>query len=394
MHCLRRRHVFCPVFEQVENRYLLAGSTSIITTVAGEGYRDGYNGDGGRATAAELDGPYSVAVDSLGNLFIADLSNNVIREVNHATGVITTVAGNGTAGNTGDGGPATAAEASTRSSGVAVDSEGNILIADTLNAVIREVNHTTGVITTVAGDGNFGYSGDGGPATDAMLGRPQGIARDSEGDIFIADPGDQVIRKVNLTSGMITTVAGDGNFGGGGDGGPATDAQLRYPSGVAVDSVGDVFIADYGNSAVREVNHVTGVITTVVGDGNNGYSGDGGPATDASLDLPVGIGLDTAGDLFIADTYNNVIREVNQTTGVITTVAGDGTGGYSGDGGPATAAELSRPEAVVVDAQGDLFIADVGNDVVREVSATATPTPIPTSLAAVSANATTAVRPP
>ncbi|MCY2990866.1 MAG: dockerin type I domain-containing protein [Planctomycetota bacterium] len=337
-------------------------ATGVITTVAG----DGTVGDDKPATAASLNGPSGVAVDSAENLFIADTMNSSIRDVDHATGVITTVAGNRTFGYSGDGGPAIAASLNWPK-GVAVDSAGNVFIADTTNGRIREVDHDTGMIITVAGSGTSGYSGDGGPATAASLDMPWGVAVDSSGNIFIAEQGANRIRKVDHTTGLITTAAGDGTSGYSGDGGPATAASLFCPTGVAVDSVGNIFIADNGNNRVREVDHATGLITTVAGAGTDGYSGDGGPAAAASFRGPTGVTVDSAGNLFIVDFNNNRIREVDHATGAITTVAGNGTYGYSGDGGQATAASLYCPEGVAVDPAGNLFIADFYNNRIREV---------------------------
>ena len=341
------------------------GPNSTITTVAGNGTA-GFSGDNGPATNAELGLPNGVAMDSAGDLFIAD-SNDRIREVNHATGVITTVAGNGVWGFSGDNGPATAAELD-GPSGIAVDSAGDLFITDGGNDRIREVNHATGVITTIAGDGIRGHTGDNGPATAAALDEPFGITLDAAGDLFIADSGNNRIREVNHATGLITTVAGNGTAGYGGDNGPATAAELYRPSGIAVDAVGDLFIADSGNNRIREVNHATGVITTVAGNGTAGFSGDNGPATAAELGYPNGIAMDSAGDLFIGDSSNNRIREVNHATGVITTVAGNGIGGFSGDNGPASAAELGYPTGMAMDSAGDLFIADYGSFVLREVA--------------------------
>ena len=331
-------------------------TTGTIVTAAGNGTA-GYAGNNGPATAAELNAPAGVAVDSAGDLFIADHGNNVVREVVKATGDIITVAGNGTAGYSGDSGPATAAELNDPR-GVAVDSAGDLFIADTINNVIREVVKATGDIITVAGNGTAGYSGDDGPATAAELNDPRGVAVDSAGDLFIADNGNNVVREVVKATGDIITVAGNGTAGYSGDGGPATAAELNAPNGVAVDSAGDLFIADGGNNVIREVVKATGDIITVAGNGTAGYSGDGGPATAAELDDPYGVAVDSAGDLFIADDGNNVVREVVKATGDIITVAGNGTAGYSGDDGPATAAELDDPVRVAVDSAGDLFIAD------------------------------------
>jgi hypothetical protein len=334
-------------------------SDGIITTVAGNG-TNGYSGDGGPATNAGLNDPSGVAVDAFGNLFVADASTKVIREVG-TNGIITTVAGGGTNG-LGDGGAATKAELN-NPHGVAVDASGNLFIVDTANQRIRKVG-TNGIITTVAGNGTPGYSGDGGPATSAELNYPHGVAVDASGNLFIADYDNNVIRKVGA-NGIITTVAGNGTSGYSGDGGLATQAELAWPSGVAVDTSGNLFIADWGNNRMREVG-TNGIITTVAGNGTNGYSGDGGAATNAELSGPSGVAVDTSGNLFIADASTNVIREVG-TDGIITTVAGNGIAGFSGDGGLATEAELAYPAGVAVDASGNLFIADEQNQRIRVV---------------------------
>jgi sugar lactone lactonase YvrE len=342
---------------QFNGMYLPDG---IIGTVVGNG-RYGYSGDGGPATNAELSWPFGAAVDTSGNLFIADQYNQRIRKV-ETNGIITTVAGNGTNGYSGDGGPATRAELN-YPNGVAVDGSGNLFIADNNNQCIREVG-TNGIITTVAGNGTPGYSGDGGPATNAELNYPDGVAVDGSGNLFIADFGNDRIRKVG-TNGIIITVAGNGTPGYSGDGGPATNAELGYTNGIALDASGNLFIADGGNQRIRKVG-TNGVITTVAGNGTNGYSGDGGAATSAELDAPMGVAVDASGNLFIADQHNQRIREVG-TNGMIITVAGNGTYGYSGDGGTATSAELDAPTGVAVDASGNLFIADTDNSVVRKV---------------------------
>ena len=312
-----------------------------------------------------MNNPYGLAVDSAGDLFIADFDNNVVREMVKATGNIITVAGNGIAGYSGDGGAATGAELD-GPRGLAFDSAGNLFISDMNNNVIREVVMATGDIITVAGNGTAGYNGDTGPATAAELDSPRGLAVDAAGDVFFADFGNNVIREVIKATGDIITVAGNGTAGYSGDGGPATAATLNQPNGVAVDSAGDVFIVDGMNNAVREVLKATGDIITVAGNGTAGYSGDNGPATAALLNSPFGLAFDAAGDLFIADTGNSVVREVVEGTSEIITVAGNGTAGYLGDNGPVTAAELDFPSRVAVDAAGDVFIADNLNNVVRE----------------------------
>jgi secreted PhoX family phosphatase len=340
----------------------------VISTVAGTGI-PGYSGDGGAAANAELNYPLGVAVDTSGHLFIADSDNGRIREVG-AGGMITTVAGNGRYGYSGDGGPATKAELS-GPSGVAVDASGNLFIADASNYRIREVG-TNGMITTVAGNGTQGYSGDGGAATGAELSNPNSVAVDASGNLFIADQARNVIREVG-TNGIITTVAGYGYMipisgnpeGYSGDGGAATNARLFSPWGVTLDASGNLFIADVGNGRIREVR-TDGIITTVAGNGTQGYSGDGGPATSAQLGYPSSVAVDASGNLFIADSGNAVIREVG-TNGIITTVAGNGNSGYSGDGGAATEAELAEPLGLAVDAFGNLFIADHNNSRIRKV---------------------------
>jgi len=332
-----------------------ATTAGIIPRYAGLGL---YSGDGGPATAATLNQPYGVATDAAGDLFIADTFNNVVREVKPG-GAITTVAGTSGFGPTGDGGPATAATLITPY-GVAVDAAGDIFIADFGNNAVREVK-PGGVITTVAGSGTPGRSGDGGPATTAMLRNPHGVAVDGSGDLFIADSGNDVVREVK-PGGIITTVAGNGSYGLTGDGGPAIAATLQYPTGLALDAAGDLFIADSINNVVREVKP-GGIITTVAGIGLNNETGDGGPATAATLSQPNGVAVDGAGDLFIADTTTGVVREV-KPGGVISTAAGSH---HAGDGGPATAASLDQPGGVAADAAGDLFIADTRDDAIREV---------------------------
>ena len=291
----------------------------------GIGVTGGPRGDGGAATAADFCDVNGIALDSSGNLFIADDCDYVIRRVDASTGIISTVAGNGTWGYSGDGAPATAAKLA-GPAGVAVDGAGNLFIADEFNRRVRRVDAATQVITTVAGTGTRGFSGDGGPATSAELDEPQNITVDSAGNLFIADVGRSRIRRVDAATQVITTVAGSGGGGGsfGGDGGLATSAFLDEPVQVAVDGAGNLFIADELNNRVRRVDAATQVITTVAGNGTFGFSGDGGPATSAELDGPTGVAVDSAGNLFIADNLNSRIRRVDAATGIITTVAGTG----------------------------------------------------------------------
>ena len=343
----------------------VAAGTGVITTVAGTGI-SGFSGDGGMATAAQLNSPAGVAVDSAGNLHIADRANYRIRRVTAANGVITTVAGTGMTGFSGDGGAATGAQLS-NVYGVAVDAAGNLFVADSSNHRIRVVPALTGTITTMAGMATS--SGDGGAATAAQLYYPRGVVLDGAGNLYIADSSNHRVRMVAASTGVITTVAGTGTAGFSGDGGPAITATLYSPDGVAVDGVGNLYVADRVNARIRKVAAGTGVITTVAGTGIAGFSGDGGMATAAQLSGPRGIALDGTGDLYIADSSNHRIRKVTAATGRIQTVAGTGMAGFSGDAGPATAAKLSNPEGVALDWTGSLFITDTDNHRVRNVTA-------------------------
>ena len=337
--------------------------------MAGDGTAE-YKGDGGLATSAGLLNPSDIAVDASGNMYIADTSNHRIRLVTKSTGIITTVAGDGTGGYKGDGGLATSAGLY-NPSGIAVDASGNIYIADTSNSRIRLVTKSTGIITTVAGDGTIEYKGDGGLATSAGLYTPNDVAVDASGNIYIADSGNHRVRLVTKSTGIITTVTGDGIAGYKGDGGLATSASLYSPYGVAVDASGNIYIADTSNHRLRLVAKSTGIISTVAGDGTVGYEGDGGLATSAGLYYPYGIALDASGNIYISDNGNYRIRLVTKSTGIITTVAGDGTGGYNGDGGLATSASLYYPYGVAVDASGNIYIADTNNNRIRLVNPTA-----------------------
>jgi sugar lactone lactonase YvrE len=362
-------------------QYVIASApASLIYTVAGS-LAAGYSGDGGIATAAELNMPYATAFDKLGNRYIADTENNVIRKVAAGTGIINTYAGIGTAGYSGDDGPATQAQLS-YPVGLAFDGSGNLYIADSDNQVIRKVAAATGIITTYAGNGTSGYSGDNDLATAASLSYPEGVATDTAGNLYIADEGNQRIREVIAATGTISTVAGNGQYGYTGNGGPATNAALATPTGVALDRTGNLYIADSYNYVIRQVN-TNGVISTVAGNNQRGYSGDGGPATSAELNSPQNVALDPAGNLYIADTYNVVIREVTASNGIIATVAGNGSpqicSSWGGDGGSASSAGLCYPIGISVDMAGNLYIADSGSDRIREVTAPGLP---PTALTA------------
>jgi sugar lactone lactonase YvrE len=335
----------------------------IITTVVGNGTA-GYSGDGATATNAELNDSWGIFVDIFGNIFIADTDNNRIRKVNSSTGIITTIAGGGTS--FGDGGLAINAEIH-NPQGVFVDGSGNVFIADTYNNRIRKINGSTGIINTIAGNGTGGYSGDGGQATNAALNQPTGVFVDVIGNVFIADIFNYRIRKVNSSTGIISTIAGDSLSGYTGDGVAATTAELNGPMSVFVDGSGDVFIADYYGNRIQKVNGSTGIISTIAGTGNPGYLGDGEPATSAELNNPSAVFVDSSGNVFIADAGNERIRKVNGSTGLISTIAGNGIRGYTGDGAAATSAEMWAPSGVSVDALGNVFIADSYNNRIRKV---------------------------
>ena len=318
-------------------------------------------GDGGAATSAIELQAAGFAFDPAGNLYVADCSCSCIRKIDPA-GIISTIAGTGKDGYEGDGGPAVAARLYTPY-WVSRDAHGNLFIVDHDNHCIRRID-PSGIISTIAGTGQPGFSGDGGPAVDARLNRPGGMAIDSLGNIYIADLRNSRIRKVD-TAGVITTVAGTDRPGYSGDGGPAISAQLHEPGSVTLDSNGNLYIADSGNQRIRVID-AAGVIRTVAGDGKPGHAGDGGPATDAELFNPWCPILDSSGNLYIADAANSRVRKVD-TNGMISTVAGTGVGGFSGDGGPAAAAQLSEPVGLAFDAAGNLYIADFDNFRIRKV---------------------------
>jgi RHS repeat-associated protein len=338
---------------------------NLIETVAGSA-EDGYSGDGGPATEAQLYLPSGLAFDASGNLYIADSSNHRIRKIDQ-NGIITTVAGNGREGFGGDGREATSAKLN-HPRDVTFDAAGNLYIADQWNHRIRKVDQS-GIITTVAGKRSSGYSGDGGPAAEAELDNPTSVAIDAAGNLYIADQSNYRIRKVDQ-NGIITTVAGNGSENYSGDGGPAIQTGLGPINNIAVDTAENLYIAvgylsgGYNNDRIVKVDQ-SGIITTVAGNGTKGYSGDGGLATQAQLSLPIGVALDAAGNLYIADHFNTRIRKVDQS-GIISTVAGNGDWGLSGDGGPASYAALGILSGVTSDASGNLYISDTNK--IRKVA--------------------------
>jgi len=356
------------------------GATQVVTTAAGNGSCC-FSGDGGPATSAD-GASGSIALDRAGNLFIGN--GSLVRRVDASTQVISTVAGTEHPQSLGEGGPATSAYLNFVAD-IAFDSAGSLFIVDEHEHLVRRVDAATQVITTIAGKIGSncfpcaGFSGDGGLATAALLAYPDGVAVDGAGNLFISDGNNERVRRVDASTRVINTYTGNGYQSYGGDGGPATSAELNGPYGLATDKAGNLFIADEANHRIRRVDAATGVITTVAGNGYRdpsnpygdvgGFSGDGGPATSAELNEPTGVAVDSEGNLFIADYLNSRVRRVDATTGVITTVAGDGDRDFSGDGGPATSAALAGPYSVAIDKRGNLFISDISNHRIREVVA-------------------------
>ncbi len=341
-----------------EVRVRKVSATGIITTVAGNGSR-GLAGDGGPATAAQFEIPEGLAVDAAGNLYIADSER--IRRIS-ATGTITTVAG-GVGGYSGDGGPASAAQFNDIQ-GIAFDGKGNLFVADFGNALVREIS-AQGLVSTIAGNGYPSYSGSNGPAVSAQLDMPQGIAVDNSGNVYFVDQNNGLVRKIGV-DGNITTVAGNGTGGPGRDGAPALLSPFGFMSGIAVAADGSVYFSDFSYATVWKVTP-DGILHRVAGGLPRTYSGDGGPALNAGLRLPWGLALDGAGALYIADAGDYRVRKVS-SGGIISTIAGDGTGGFSGDGGPATSASLNQPVYVAVDLEENVFIADSNNYRIRKVT--------------------------
>ena len=339
--------------------------SGIITTLAGTGDR-GYSGDGGPASAALMSEPFMCAFDSAGNIYVVEAMNHCIRRVDAATGVITSIAGTGAEGYSGDGGPATEA-AFNQPYSLQVDGNGDVYVVDRLNYVIRRVEAATGIVTTVAGTGESGYGGDGGPATQAQFREPNDCFLDGRGGLLIADVQDQRVRRLDLASGIITTFAGNGEKLRAGDGRPATDASILGARAVCMDGAGNTYIAEREGNGIRMVD-ARGVMSTLAGTGEFGYGGDGGPAFIATWGGPKAIRCDHAGNLLVVDTENHAIRRIDADTTYVTTIAGGRLGG-DGDGRLADEAGMDRPHGCDVDAAGNLFIADSNNHRVRVVGA-------------------------
>jgi hypothetical protein len=339
-----------------------------MTTVAGTG-KGGYSGDGGKATEALLNQPFHCEVAG-DRLYIAEANNHCIRLLHLPSGILTTVAGTGKKGFSGDGGKATEATFN-EPYAVVADPRGDLYIVDRLNAVIRRVDGKTGVVSTVAGNGKKDYSGDGGKATDASLREPNDCILDGAGGLLIADVADWRIRRVDLKTGIITTFAGTGkpktkvDRSQIGDGGPASKSIIVGARAVCVDGQGNVYICEREGNAIRKVD-ARGIITTIAGTGAAGYTGDGGLAIKATFRGPKAIRCDRFGNIYVVDTENHAIRKIDVKSGIVNTVAG-GRKSPEGDGGDPTKAGLDRPHGCVVDASGNIYIADSNNHRVRKV---------------------------
>src|SRR6516164_9504242 len=337
----------------------------IITTAVGTGER-GFAGDGGSAEQALLNGPFDVGFDAHGNLYFSDTFNQRIRRVDARSGVITTCAGSGEAGYFGDGSSAAAARLN-EPYGIAVDRAANVYIADRHNHCVRRVDGASGVITTFAGNGTSGSAGDGGPASRAGMVEPNGLALDpAQRRLFIADVADHRVRVVDLATGTISTFAGTGEGQHGGDGGPASRAGVFGARAIKVAADGTVYILERQGSTLRAVDPRTGIITTRAGTGARGYGGDGGPAKDAVFDAPKEFALEPGGDILIVDTENHAIRRIYAASGIVETIAG-GRKSAEGDGGPAEAAGLGRPHGAAVGPVFAIYIADTENHRIRKL---------------------------
>lgn len=347
----------------------IAYSSALISTLAGNGNAGNSNGS---ATSASFRGNRGLAIDLAGNIYIADTGNHLIRRIDALSGAVTTIAGTGSAGYSGDGGQATVAALSSPASVSFNPATGQLLIADTGNSVIRSLD-PDGTIRTVAGNGTSGFAGDGSAATSAELNAPQGVTADYSGAIYIADTGNNRIRQVS-SNGTITTIAGTGSAGNTGDQGAASSATLNAPSSLTVDLAGNLYIADTGNHSIRRMVLGSGIIDTYAGQGIAGYSGDGGAATSATLDQPQSVAVDAAGTVFIADAARHVVRAINPVSGKISTVAGTGDSGYTGDAGTGMSAHLNGPKGVGIGPSGNVIVSDTGNNVVRLLGRSTVPT--------------------
>ena len=336
----------------------------IIRTVLGNG-SEGWDGDGGPAIAAACQTPYACEFDPQGNMVVCMGRHHRIRRMDAHTGMITLIAGTGEAGYAGDGGPATEALIN-QPYGLAIDGNGDMYLAQRFDPAVRKIDGRTGIITTVAGTGEFGYSGDGGPGYEAMLREPNDLHLDGRGGLLIADIQDQRVRRVDLATGIITTFAGTGEKSREGDGKHRTEASLMGPRAVSVDSQGNVYVCEREGNGVRKISP-DGVLTTIAGaDSVYGYTGDGGSALEATWGAPKAMRCDLNNNIIVVDSDNCAVRQIDARTGIVATIAG-GHEGSGGDGGPATEAGLIHPHGCGIDADGDLFIADTHNHRIRVV---------------------------
>ena len=335
-----------------------------IQTIVGNG-EEGWEGDGGPALEAACQLPYACEFDSQGNMIVCMGRQHRIRQMDARTGIITLVAGTGEAGYSGDGGPALNAVIN-QPYGLAVDGNGDMYFSQRFDPAVRKIDGRTGIISTVAGTGEFGYSGDGGPGNEAMLREPNDLYLDGKGGLLIADIQDQRIRRVDLATGIIATFAGTGEKSRAGDGRPANEACLMGPRAVCMDSQGNLYVAEREGNGVRKIAS-DGLLTTIAGaDSIFGYTGDGGPALAATWGAPKAMRCDLNDNVIVVDTENCAVRRIDARTGIVTTIAGGREGG-GGDGGPAVDAGLSRAHGCGINADGNLFIADTHNHRVRMV---------------------------
>ncbi len=342
----------------------VAGLPNYLYTGAGTGANTA-TGDGGPAYLATLMGPRALCSDTAGNVYIADVMTNTVRKIG-TNGYISTVAGNGATGNAGDGGQATAAQLNmSGGGGLYVDKAGNMFICNTTGMTIRKVTASTGIISTICGTTVGGSTGDGGPATAAKVQGPLGICKDTTGNIYFADGGNAKIRRISAGTGIISTIIGTGSGAYSGDGGLGIAARVYLPRDVIADNYGNLYIADYGNNVIRKYVIATGIITTIAGTGVAGNSGDGGPATAAQLYYPARLAFDGSNNLFIADQFNNRVRKVNLSTGIISSSIATGTSGFSGDGGPSVLGKLTQTAGIAITRNGNIYVSDITNRRVR-----------------------------
>ena len=342
----------------------MVAQKGIIQTILGNG-EEGWDGDGGPALDAACQLPYACEFNSQGNMIVCMGRQHRIRRMDAGTGIITLVAGTGEGGYSGDGGPALDAVIN-QPYGLAVDVNGDMYFSQRFNPAVRKIDGRTGIISTVAGTGEFGYGGDGGPGNEAMLREPNDLYLDGQGGLLIADIQDQRIRRVDLATGIITTFAGTGEKSRAGDGRPAAEASLMGPRAVCMDSLGNIYIAEREGNGVRKIS-TDGILSTIAGaDSVFGYTGDGGPALTATWGAPKAMRCDLNDDVIVVDTENCAVRRIDSRTGIVTTIAGGREGG-DGDGGPAVDAGLSRAHGCGINADGNLFIADTHNHRVRMV---------------------------